>query len=49
LSEQPSPSRRPSSRTEKPAASGAVRPTMMEAGREQPSASPSPKGQAPAP
>jgi cytoskeletal protein RodZ len=48
-SEQTSTSRRPSSRTVKPEAVGAVRPTFMESGREQPSASPSPKGQTPAP
>jgi hypothetical protein len=47
--EQTSGSRRPSSRTAKPDASGAVRPTFMESGREQPSASPSPKGQTPTP
>jgi hypothetical protein len=48
-SEQTSTSRRPSSRTAKPEAVGAVRPTLMESGREQPSASPSPKGQTPVP
>jgi hypothetical protein len=47
--EQTSTSRRPSSRTAKPEALGAVRPTLMESGREQPSASPSPKGQTPVP
>jgi hypothetical protein len=48
-SEQTSTTRRPSSRTEKPEASGVVRPTLMEAGREHPTASPLPKGQTPAP
>jgi hypothetical protein len=48
-SEQTSTARRPSSRTAKPEASSAVRPTLMESGREQPSASPSPKGQTPVP
>jgi len=48
-SEQTSTKRRPSSRTEKPDASGVVRPTLMEAGREHPTASPLPKGQTPAP
>ncbi len=48
-SEQTSTSRRPSSRPAKPETSGAVRPTLMESGREQPSATPLPKGQTPAP
>jgi hypothetical protein len=48
-SEQTSTARRPSSRAAKPEASSAVRPTMMESGREQPTASPSPKGQTPVP
>jgi hypothetical protein len=48
-SEQTSTARRPSSRTAKPEATSAVRPTLMESGREQPSASPSPKGQTPVP
>ena len=48
-SEQTSTARRPSSRTARPEASGAVRPTLMESGREQPSASPSPKEQTPVP
>ena len=48
-SEQTSTARRPSSRTAKPEASSAVRPTLMESGREQPSASPSPKAQTPVP
>jgi hypothetical protein len=48
-SEQTSTSHRPSSRTAKPEAIGAVRPTFMESGREQPTASPLPKGQTPAP
>jgi cytoskeletal protein RodZ len=46
---QTSTARRPSSRTAKPDATGAVRPTFMESGREQPSASPSPKEQTPVP
>ena len=42
--------RRPSSRTTtKPEPAGAVRPTMMESGRQEPSATPSAKGQTPAP
>jgi hypothetical protein len=48
-SEQTSTSRRPSLRPAKPETSGAVRPTLMESGREQSSASPLPKGQTPAP
>lgn len=47
--EQPRTSRRPSSQTLKPAADGAVRPTFMESGREQPSATPSTKEQTPPP
>jgi len=47
--EQTSTQRRLSSRTAKPEASSAVRPTLMESGREQPTASPSPKGQTPVP
>lgn len=42
-------SRPPSSRAAKPEATGAVRPTLMQTGREQPSASPSPKEQTPVP
>lgn len=48
-SEQTSTARRSSSRTAKPEVTGAVRPTLMESGREQPGASPSPKEQTPAP
>ena len=48
-SEQTSTSRRPSSRTARPEPIGAVRPTLMESGREQPSVSPLPKKQTPAP
>ncbi len=47
--EQPRVSRPPSSRAAKPEATGAVRPTLMESRREQPSASPSTKGQTPVP
>jgi hypothetical protein len=47
--EQTSAARRRSSRTAKPETSSAVRPTLMESGREQPSASPSPNGQTPVP
>ena len=47
--EQTNTARRRSSRTAKPEASSAVRPTLMESGREQPSASASPKGQTPVP
>jgi hypothetical protein len=47
--EQTRVSRPPSSRAAKPETTGAVRPTMMESGRGQPSASPSPKGQTPVP
>ena len=46
---QTSTTRPPSSRSPKPEASSAVRPTLMESGREQPSASASPKGQTPVP
>jgi hypothetical protein len=46
---QTSTTRRRSSRPEKPEASGVVRPTLMEAGREHPTASPLPKGQSPVP
>lgn len=46
---QTSTARRPSSRTSKPEATGAVRPTFMESGREQASPSPSPKEQTPVP
>jgi hypothetical protein len=48
-SEQTNTARRPSSRTAKPEATSAVRPTLMESGRQQPSASPLPKGQTPVP
>lgn len=48
-SEERGESRRTGSRDAKPAPSGAVRPTFMESGREQPSASPLPKGQTRAP
>jgi hypothetical protein len=48
-SEPTSTPNRTSSRSAKPGAAGAVRPTLMESGREQPSASPLPKGQTPAP
>jgi hypothetical protein len=48
-SEQTSTVRRPISRTAKPEATSAIRPTLMESGREHPSASPSPKGQTPVP
>jgi hypothetical protein len=48
-SEETSSSRRPSSRTAKPDLSGAVRSTFMESGRSEPSATPLPKGQTPAP
>jgi hypothetical protein len=47
--EQTTESRRPSSRPAKPEGIGAIRPTLMESGREQPTASPSSKGQSPAP
>jgi hypothetical protein len=47
--EQSRTSRPSSSQTTKPEPMGAVRPTFMESGREQPSASPSPKGQTPRP
>ena len=48
-SEQTNASRRPRSRTAKPDASGAVRPTFMESGRAEPSPTPLSKGQTPAP
>jgi hypothetical protein len=48
-SEQTNTSHRPSSRTVKPDAAGAVRPTFMESGRSEPSATPLSKGQTPAP
>jgi hypothetical protein len=48
-SEQTNPSHRPSSRTAKPDTTGAVRPTFMESGRSEPSATPLSKGQTPAP
>ena len=48
-SEQTSTSRRASSRTAKPDTSGAVRPTFMESGKSEPSTTPLPKGQTPAP
>jgi hypothetical protein len=48
-SEQTSAGHRPSSRTAKPEPTSAVRPTLMESGRERPNASPSPKGQTPVP
>lgn len=48
-SEETSTSRRPSSSGTKPVASGAVRSTFMESGREQPSATPSPKERMPVP
>ncbi|PYL56730.1 MAG: hypothetical protein DMF31_11955 [Verrucomicrobia bacterium] len=41
--------RRSSSRSTKPEPAGAVRPSMMESGRQEPSATPSAKGQTPAP
>jgi len=47
--EQKRVSRPPGPRSVKPEATGAVRPTFMESGREQPSASPSPKEQTPVP
>jgi hypothetical protein len=47
--EQSRTSRPSSSRTAKPEPIGAVRPTFMQSGREQPSASPSPKWQTPTP
>ena len=40
---------RPSLRTTKPEAMGAIRPTMIESGRQEPSATPSAKAQTPAP
>jgi hypothetical protein len=47
--EQKRVSRTPGSRAAKPEATGVVRPTLMESGREQPNASPSPKEQTPVP
>jgi hypothetical protein len=41
--------RRPNPRTTKPEAMGAIRPTMIESGRQEPSATPSAKAQTPAP
>ena len=41
--------RPPSPRTTKPEAMGAIRPTMIESGRQEPSATPPAKGQTPAP
>jgi hypothetical protein len=46
---QTSASRRSASRTPKPEPIGAIRPTMMESGREEPSATPSAKAETPAP
>jgi hypothetical protein len=48
-SEPTSTPHRTTSRSAKPEALGAVRPTLMESGREQPSVSPIPKEQTPAP
>jgi hypothetical protein len=48
-SEEAGTSRRAGSRAAKPVPSGAVRPTFMESGREQPSPSPLPKAQTPVP
>jgi hypothetical protein len=48
-SEQRSTSRRSSSQATKPEAGGAVRPTLMESGREQPSATPLSKEKTPVP
>jgi hypothetical protein len=48
-SEQPSSSRRSGSRPVKPEPVGAVRPTLMESGRSEPSSTPAPKGQSPVP
>jgi len=48
-SEQTSTSRRASSRPAKPPTSGAVRSTFMESGRSEPTTTPLPKGQTPAP
>jgi hypothetical protein len=41
--------RRPNPRSTKPGAVGAIRPTMIESGRQEPSAAPSAKAQTPAP
>jgi hypothetical protein len=46
---QTSAPRRPNPRTTKPEPMGAIRPTMIESGRQEPSATPSAKGQTPAP
>jgi hypothetical protein len=46
---QTSASRRPNPRTTKPEPMGAIRPTMIESGRQEPSATPSAKAQTPAP
>ena len=48
-SEQTNTSHRTSSRAAKPDAAGVVRPTFMESGRSEPSATPLSKGQTPAP
>ena len=48
-SEQTNTSHRTSSRAAKPDTAGAVRPTFMESGRSEPSATPLSKGQTPAP
>ena len=48
-SEQTGTARRPSSRTAKPDATGAVRPTFMESGKAEPSPTPLSKEQTPAP
>jgi hypothetical protein len=42
-------SHRPASRDSKQEAVGAVRPTFMESGRSEPTNTPAPKGQSPAP
>jgi hypothetical protein len=47
--EQTSVPRRPNPRTTKPEPLGAIRPTMIESGRQEPSATPSAKVQTPAP
>lgn len=47
--EQTSVPRRPNPRTTKPEPMGAIRPTMIESGRQEPSATPPAKGQTPAP
>jgi hypothetical protein len=48
-SEPTSTSHRPTTQTTKPVPSGAVRPTLMESGRSEPSTTPLPKDQTPAP